>query len=124
MSRSSSRTGRGSNVEQERAEGRTGVGAAGGVRDLLHLTDVDFAPASASDTASGLLGWVGFSVGALRLDSVQIRRTRDGHLELSFPGRRSRSGRMRRYVVPLNPEARGEIERQVLAELRRRGVAL
>lgn len=89
--------------------------------DRIVVTGVSFVAACPALELKGLLGWasVRFNV-ALQINGVTVRRTRDGHLALSFPVRvdgRSRS----RPIVQLDNNARGEIERQVLGELRRQG---
>lgn len=65
----------------------------------------------------GLLGWVSCSYGHLRLDGIALRRTRDGHLTLSYPERRDAAGRRHPVLRPLDDQARREIEEQVFAAL-------
>ena len=87
------------------------------MNDDLPVTEVRLAPAAPSETGSGLLGYVSFQLGALVLDGIALRRTRDGRLALSFPERRDSSGRRRPLVRPLDDAARRAIEAAVLAAL-------
>lgn len=84
----------------------------------LGISEVRLRPTTADDTTGGLLGFVSFVVnGALRLDGIALRLTRDGRHALSFPARRDRHGRRRAPVLPISDETRREIERQVFAAL-------
>lgn len=85
------------------------------------VTGVRFSAAPPLDIASGLLGWIEVQLGrAVWIEGVAVRRTRHGNLALSFPARTDRHGR-KRSVVRLEAEARAEVERQVLEQLRREG---
>ena len=81
--------------------------------------DVRYVPAQPSDRASGLLGYVSFTVGGLRIDGTTVRRTRDGRYALSFAERRDSAGKPHPIIRPLTPAAREEIEEAVLGVLRR-----
>ena len=84
----------------------------------LLLTDVSFVRGSASERASGLMGFVAVTVdGALRLEGLALRRTVAGNLSLSFPERRDASGERHPLVRPLGDDARIAIEAQVFAAL-------
>ncbi len=84
----------------------------------IEISQVTFKPGSKEAAASGLLGWVCFTVsGVLRLDGVALRRTLDERLALSFPARRACAGRQHKLVCPLNDGSRREIERQVFEAL-------
>ncbi len=86
--------------------------------DTLRVSEVRFSPATRADRAAGLMGWITFVLnGALKIDSVTLRRTRDGRLTLSYPSRRDRRGHEHFVIAPLGDEARVEIEKQVLAAL-------
>lgn len=78
-------------------------------------SDVVLTPAPPDLQARGLLGWVSFRHGALRLDGVGVRRTREGRLALSFPVRHDRAGRQHDVVRPMDAAARRAIEAAVLA---------
>ncbi len=83
------------------------------------VTEVTFTAALRKDLKGGLIGWTSFVVnGALKLDSVAVRRTADHRLVLSFPARTDGAGRQRFYFRPLDTRTRKEIERQVCAQLR------
>ena len=85
---------------------------------IPRVTSVRLTRAPDPDQERGLLGWVYFVLdGALALDGVALRRTRDGRRTLSFPSRRDREGRQHPYVRPLSAEARSAIEEQVLDAL-------
>ena len=79
---------------------------------------LSFSSASQSDQERGLLGWLSFIVGPLRLDGVALRKTEDGtRLYLAFPSPTDRRGRRREVVRPRDAAARREIEGKVLAAL-------
>jgi len=84
----------------------------------IPISSITFLPAAASDVADGLLAYVTFEVGGLRIDGVTLRRTRAGRFALSFPERRDSQGRRHSIVRPLDGEARREIEAQVLAAIK------
>ena len=77
-----------------------------------------FSSASLDHQLRGLLGWLSLQVGLLRLDSVGLRRTQDGHrLYLAFPAPTDRHGKRHEVVRPRDAAARRAIERQVLSAL-------
>ncbi len=83
---------------------------------------VTFTPATEHDRRSGLLGWVRVEIGGVVvIDSVAVRRTRRGRIALSFHVSTTRAGRRRAIAHPIDRAAHVEIERQVVAELRRQG---
>jgi len=87
-----------------------------------HFKLSSFTPGSSRDVRAGLLGWIVVEFGGLaRLDGITLRRTAAGRLTLSFPERRDRSGKRHAVVRPLDSDARQEIERQVLDQLREQG---
>jgi|GEM_PF-6664003 len=77
------------------------------------VSSVRFTRAGPSHRATGLLGWVSCSLGAVHLDGIAVRRTRDGHRVLSFP--RGRGGRF--PVRPIDDGARLTIEREIFAAI-------
>jgi len=79
------------------------------VADEFMVDQVQFTPASAEDRATGLLGWVSCSFGALRLDGIAVRRKLRGGRTLSFP--KGRGGCF--PVRPIDDDARQAIERDV-----------
>jgi DNA-binding cell septation regulator SpoVG len=82
----------------------------------LVVDDVRFTATSRADRDRGLLAYAAFRLnGALQLDGIALRRTRDGRVALSFPCRRDRAGRRHPLVHPLTDAARRSIEVQVLA---------
>lgn len=86
---------------------------------MTAVRDLRFTPAPASLARAGMLGWVSFRLGdGWLVDGVTVRRTLGGELRLSFPTRTDRSGRKRVLLRPASDEARCEIERAVLAQLR------
>jgi DNA-binding cell septation regulator SpoVG len=88
------------------------------VPDPLRITDIRLLPGSLRDAASGLLGYVQFTLcDAVRVDGVTLRRTRDGRLALSYPRRRGREGCDYHYLRPVDDATRVVIEEQVLAQL-------
>lgn len=85
--------------------------------DFPAIADLRFTASNDADSARGLLGFVSFALGPVRLDGVTVRRTRDGRLTLSFPVRRDADGRAHALVRPLDDEARRSLEAQVFAAL-------
>ncbi len=82
----------------------------------VHVTDLRFTPAGLQQ--SGLLGYLSFRVGDLKVDGVTLRRTTSGRLALSYPAKRDHWGRDHTYVRPSDDSTRREIEQQVLEALR------
>lgn len=84
----------------------------------VEIANVTFTATTPRDVARGLLGWVSFTLsGRLRVDGVTIRRTRDGRLTLSFPGKPGLTGTRFFYLRPLNDAARREIESSIFQAL-------
>ena len=82
------------------------------------ISVVSFTMASPAQRRTGLLGWVRCELdGALVLDGLALRRTRGGHLALSWPARRDGAGRDHHVVRPLHDHARHLLERQILGQL-------
>ena len=98
---------------QARAEGGRSM------RDpRIALSSVRFTPAGAADQRRGLLGFVACTVGALVLDGIAVRRTRDdGRLVLSFPARSGAGGRKFPYIRPLDDRARRDLQREILGAI-------
>ena len=90
------------------------------MNDSVRISDVRFVSGPPTDVRGGLIGWVSCVVnGTIHLDGISLRRTLNGRLTLSFPGRRDRAGRRHYYVRPLNERSRRDIEHQVLRALGR-----
>ena len=88
------------------------------INPCLRVTSVTFTDAPPDHVAKGLLGWVSVEIdGALQIDGVTVRQTWDRRLALSFPERRSGSGRRYALVRPIGDAARRSIERQVFEML-------
>lgn len=85
------------------------------------VTVLAFVPGAPLDVANGLLGRVDLLVSGLYLRGVRLRRAADGREYLGFPSSVDRRGRRWHPVRPHDDETRIEIERQVLAQLRREG---
>jgi len=85
--------------------------------DGVAITNLHVVPAGDADRARGLLGFASFTLGSFRLDSVALRRTRDGRFALSFPVRHDRSGRQHSIIRPVDDATRRAIEAAVLASL-------
>ncbi len=84
----------------------------------MYVGDVHFIAATPSQEADGLVGWVRFTLnGIVHLDGVMLRRSVAGHLALSFPARRDRTGREHKFVRPVSAEVSREIECQVIKAL-------
>lgn len=84
----------------------------------LKVTEVYFTAARHSEIDRGHLGYVSLVLeGALKLDGISLRLTRDGRRALSFPRRRDRYGVDHAYIRPLSDRVRVHIERQVFEAL-------
>jgi DNA-binding cell septation regulator SpoVG len=84
----------------------------------IDISDVQFTAAPPADVERGLVGFTRLTLnGVLRLDGIAVRRTLEGHMTLSFPARRDRTGREHKLVRPVNAEIGREIEYQVLEAL-------
>ena len=91
---------------------------------MVTVSAVNFSAAAEVDRDRGLLGYVSFLVnGAIKVDGVTARRTRDGKLTLSYPARRDGTGRDHPYFRPITDEVRRSIESQVFAALLPEGAA-
>ena len=81
------------------------------------ISALRFTPCSKADQQRGLLGYIQFQHGSVRLDSVALRRTRRGRLELSYPERTRGKGKRYPIFCPASDEAREGLEAAVLASL-------
>ncbi len=82
------------------------------------ITDLRFTPASATEAATGLLGFVRcVFADTLVLDGIAVRQTLSGRLTLAFPSRRDRAGNPHPYVRPRDDATRLAIEAEVFATL-------
>ena len=87
----------------------------------LVVAGLRFAPALPSDAGRGLLGYASFVVaGLVVLDSVAVRRTREGRIVLAFPVRHDSAGRQHALVRPVDDAARQAITRAVVEALQLR----
>ena len=89
-------------------------------RNQDEVTNVVFTAAPEPDRHrdAGLLGFVSFRLGDLRIDCVTLRRTAKGELALSFAhGPRGRNGRRRTPVRPACTESLTRIEDSVFEAL-------
>jgi hypothetical protein len=91
------------------------------VRDPISIRSITFRPAGPIDSFAGLFGWVTAVINGLRVAGLGVRRTRSGRYVVTFPVRRDRAGREHTIVQPIRTAVQREIERTIIAELRRRG---
>lgn len=83
------------------------------------VLNLSFRPASPSEVESGLDGFVSFNLSRLMIvHRVAVRRTMNGHSQLTYPRSTRRSGRSYRDFRPASAAIEQEIERQVFALLR------
>lgn len=82
------------------------------------VTRVDFVAAhDPRDRTRGLLGWAKVWLNEeFGIDSVAVRRTQDGRVVVSFPRRGGHP-----VVSMRTRDLRSELEREIVAELRRQG---
>lgn len=83
----------------------------------MNVEEARFQDSTPKLAATGLLGWVSFVWGGIRLDGVSVRRTAEGELTLSYPLREDRRGRTHPTFRPISDEVRREIEEQVFSQL-------
>jgi hypothetical protein len=84
------------------------------------ISEIRFRPAPEADLVAGLLGWVSLELRGLRIDGVQVRRTRSGSIAMYWPERVTCDRRFP-IVQPIDRATRIAIEREVIDELRSRG---
>jgi hypothetical protein len=77
-----------------------------------------FVPARAGDRDQRLIGWASFALGDLLVDGVAVKLSAEGQPTINWPARYDRTGILRHSVQPLTDEARVEIERQLLEQLK------
>ena len=66
----------------------------------------------------GLLGWASCIIaGAIKLDNIAIRRSRDGSLFLTYPAKRTANGDRYNYYNPISVEAANAVQDAVLTRL-------
>ncbi len=76
------------------------------------------AAAIAEQVEDGLLEWMALVIdGAVKVDGIMVRRTREGRLTLSFPSHDD-YGNRHHCARPVSGRARREIEREVIGRLR------
>lgn len=84
----------------------------------LTVSELRYSPATRDESAAGLLGFASFLLnGRIRVDGVGVRRTRNGHLALSWPARTDRTGERHPLIRPIDDAARRDLEAQVLTGL-------
>jgi len=90
-------------------------------RSDAYITDIRVVAATADDRRLGLLFWISFNLdaGLLHVDGVCCRRPLVGtDLTISWPSRRSASGRLHPILRVRDDAFRIEIERRLLDEVR------
>ncbi len=66
----------------------------------------------------GLRGWMSCVIfGAMKLDNIAIRSSRDGSLYLTYPAKRTSAGDTYQYFHPISVEASQAVQDAVLARL-------
>lgn len=86
-------------------------------RDFV-VTETRFTASTPADRETGLFGYVVVTLnGHLQIDGIALRRTLDGRMTISWPDRRTASGRPGVSVRPLDRETQEDLERQVLSAL-------
>ena len=83
----------------------------------LPIAGLQFTPASPPDRARGLLGFLAFDHGGLRIDGVAVRRTLRGRVQISYPERLRRGGGSYPIVRPLDAATRRALEERILDAL-------
>lgn len=66
----------------------------------------------------GLIGWASCVInGALYLNNIAIRRTREGNIILTFPGKRSKRDQKYFFFNPISREAKEKLDQAILGKL-------
>ncbi len=80
----------------------------------MKISRVCFSSAPAEQEEKGIFGFISFVIdGALRVDSVVLRRRADGGRTLSFPSKADSSGVLHPILWPISDAARMHIEHEV-----------
>lgn len=89
---------------------------------MTRISDLHFHPCRREDRSSGLRGWATCTIdGQWILDSIAVRRTRDGRGVISFPTRVDGNGVEHPYMRPVSKSLRDEVETAVVAYVRKAG---
>jgi len=83
---------------------------------------VEFIPAPPYLARTGLLAWVEFTYGGIRLHAVELRRTKRGAYALSWPRLAMEGGATRCAVRPISDESRRELEAPIIEAARKIGL--
>jgi DNA-binding cell septation regulator SpoVG len=71
------------------------------------------------DGTDGLVAWASCILGdAIKLDSIAVRRSHNGSLYLSYPGKRTAGGSTFHYHHPISREAADLVERAIMSRIR------
>ena len=89
------------------------------MKNRIKINNVCFIGAAQREVESGLLGWIRCLLNdSILLDGLTLRRTKDGRLTISYPGRRDAAGKVRHHLRPKDGATRREIESQIFKALR------
>lgn len=84
----------------------------------MSIDEIRITLGSEEDQESGLLAYVACRYGDLQLDGLVVRKTTDGRLLVTFPGK-ARNGCGRRYfITPRSSPVRLLFEKAILAAFR------
>ena len=86
------------------------------------ISGIEFFPAPTDMVRTGLLAWVQFTYGGIRLHGVGLRRTQRGDYALSWPRLAMERGEVRCAVRPISDESRRELEAPIIEAARRKGL--
>jgi len=86
------------------------------------VSRIEFFPAPTYLVRTGLLAWVQFTYGGIRLHAVELRRTKRGAYALSWPRLAMEGGESRCAVRPISDESRRELEAPIIEAARRKGL--
>jgi len=86
--------------------------------DQLDILITDVKVRVVDDGTDGLLAWASCVIsGAVKLDNIAIRRSRDGSLFLTYPAKRTAGGDSHQYFHPISVEASQAVQDAVLDRL-------
>ena len=88
------------------------------IQTVMKISQLKVQPTSQLDQNRGLVAWLKFTIDDMVVvDSVALRKKKNGEYALSFPARRDSFGALHNYIRPIDDRARREIEKQVFSIL-------
>ena len=89
--------------------------------DSPMLSRIQFRAPTEQLAQKGLIAWCDCEHGLIRMQGIEVRRTRRGELTISFAPSRTINGRLSCAAKPVSDPARRVIQAEVLAAAAREG---